>query len=100
MRALHVRASAWLSLLRNAELEGMVWQRLIPGLADGRARMPAALNDILRCGDPVCMHEYFAPPQGSCHCACSTRACECVALTAQERRARRYGVAETDSMTS
>ena len=34
----------------------------------------------------------IAPPQGSCHRACSTRACECVALTAEERGARRYGV--------
>ena len=41
-----------------------------------------------------------APPQGSCHRACSTHACECVALTAQEPRARRYGVAETDSVAS
>ena len=100
VRALHVRASAWLSLLRNAELtEGMVWQRLIPRLADGCARMPAALEDILSCGDPV-RARVIAPPQGSCHRACSTRACECMALTAQERGARRYGVAETDSVTS
>ena len=41
VRALHVRASAWLSLLSSAELEGMVRQRLIPRLADGCARMPA-----------------------------------------------------------
>ena len=70
--ALHVRASVWLSLLRSTELEGMVWQRLIPRLADGCARMPAAHKDILSCGDPVCAR-VIAPPQGSCHRACSTR---------------------------
>ena len=70
MRALHVRASAWLSLLRSAELEGMVWQRLIPRLADGCARMPAAHKDILSCGDPV-RAQVIAPPQGSCHRVCS-----------------------------
>ena len=63
---LHVRASAWLSLLRSAELEGMVRQRLIPRLADGCARMPAPLKDILSCGDPV-RARVIAPPQGSCH---------------------------------
>ena len=80
-------------------LEGMVRQRLIPILADGCASMPAALKDILSCGDPV-RARVIAPPQCSCHRACSTRACECVALTAQERGGRRYGVAETGSVTS
>ena len=98
VHALHVRASAWLSLLRSAELEGMVRQRLIPRLlVDGCARMPAPLKNILSCGDPVCA-QLIAPPQGSCHRACSTHyACECMALSAQqERGGRRYGVAETD----
>ena len=92
----HKFSNPGLSLLRSAELEGMVRQRLITRLADGCARMPAALKDILSCGDPV-RARVIAPPQGSCHRACSTRACECVALTAEERGARRYGEAETDT---
>ena len=98
---MRVRVRVALIAHRSAELEGMlVWQRLIPRLADGCARMPAAHKDILSCGDPVCAR-VIAPPQGSWSpCVLCTRACECVALTAQERGARRYGVAETDSETS
>ena len=61
VRALHtcVRVRGSNCSQERAELEGMVWQRLILFLADGCARMPATLQDILRRVETQCVHEHY-----------------------------------------
>ena len=96
----HACKCMWVSLLRSAEPGGMVWQRMILRPCDGCGRRPAAGKDILRCGDPVCARVLAPPHKVWCHSLCVLYTCMQVYVgpTAQERRARRYGVAEAASV--